>query len=246
VKADGVSDADDELGGAAADVDDDGGPVGLGVLGRLGGGGWLGGGDWLGVRGWLVGVGRLVGVWRLGGGGWLGVRGWLGGGGRLGGVLRTCGSAGHGAEERELRLLLAAEDAGVQLKVVAHALGEVGAVAGIADGGGEHGEVDADVVGVNVGAVVAQRAEDPLDGVSRQRAVGVDALAEAGDGRAAEHLVNVPAVRIDVGDEQPGGVGPDVDDGDAHGEDARGAWRGRCATDPGISIGAAGRRGWRC
>ena len=43
----------------------------------------------------------------------------------------------------------------------------------------------------------------------------VDALAEAGDGRAALDLGD--AVAGDVCDQQAGRVGPDVDDGDAHG-----------------------------
>ena len=67
VEAGGARDADDELGGAAADVDDDGG-----------------------LR---VGVCAVV-----------------------------SGPAGHGAEERELRLFLAAEHARVELEVLAHAL----------------------------------------------------------------------------------------------------------------------------
>ena len=36
------------------------------------------------------------------------------------------GSPGHRAEERELRLFVAAEHAGVELEVLAHALGELG------------------------------------------------------------------------------------------------------------------------
>ena len=177
VKAGGPADADDELGGAAADVDHDG---------------WLGGGLPTQPSGpCFASLDR---------------------------------SAGHGAEERELRLFVAAEDAGVEVKVLAHTRGEVGPVGGVAHGGGEHGEVGAGAVGVDRGAVVLERAKDPLDGLLGEGAVRVDAVAEAGDVRASEQLVHRSAVRVDVGDQQAGGVGADVNDGDAHARHARGVW----------------------
>ncbi len=60
--------------------------------------------------------------------------------------MTTVGSAGalragHGAEEGELRLLRAAEDAGVETEVLAYTRGERGAVGGVPHGRGEHCEV---------------------------------------------------------------------------------------------------------
>ncbi len=50
---------------------------------------------------------------------------------------------------------------------------------------------------------------------------GVDAGAEAGDREWRTRSVTA-AVGIDIGDQQAGGVGADVDDGDAHARDGRG------------------------
>ena len=126
-------------------------------------------------------------------------------------------AAGHRAEEGELRLFLAGEDAGVEAVVLAHARGEGGAVGGVAHGRGEHGEVGLAVVGVDRGAVVGERVQHASDGLLREGATGVDAVAQTGDLGAPEEFLDGAGRRIDVGDEQAGGVGSDVDDGDAHG-----------------------------
>ena len=62
--------------------------------------------------------------------------------------------------------------------------------------------------------VVVDDRERPGDRRVAQPALRVDALAEPGHRRGALDL-RERAVR-DVRDEQPRGVGPDVDDGDAH------------------------------
>ncbi len=98
-------------------------------------------------------------------------------------------SSGHGAEEGELRLLVAAEHARVEVVVVAHLGGELVAVGGVAHGGGEHGDVGLALVLLDLGAVSAERVEHPLAGLWRERAAGVDAVAEAGDvGVPDEHF----------------------------------------------------------
>ena len=124
--------------------------------------------------------------------------------------------AGHRAQERQLRLFLAAEHARVEAVVVAHARGELGAVGGVAHRRGEHGEVGLAAVLVDRLAVLGERREDALAGLRGERAAGVDAVAQPGDLRAARRAPRPRRSRVDVGDQQPRGVGADVDDGDAH------------------------------
>ena len=134
----------------------------------------------------------------------------------VGSLAAGCGR--HGAEERELGLFLAGEHPRVEAVVVAHARGEVGAVGGVADGGGEDGDVGLAVVRVDRRAVVGERRRSALDRLLGERAAGVDAVAEARDVGLAQQLLDGAAVRrVDVGDQQAGGVRADVDDGDAHG-----------------------------
>ena len=120
----------------------------------------------------------------------------------------------HRAEEGELRLFVAGEGAGVEREIAAHALGELGSVGGVTHGGGEHGEVGGAVVVVDQLAIAGERPAGALDRCRRERARGVDAFAEPRDGGAPEEFLYGPG-RGDVGDQQPGGVGSDVDDRDA-------------------------------
>ena len=99
-------------------------------------------------------------------------------------------AVGHRAEERELRLFVAAEHACVQAVVLAHARGELRAVGGVAHGRGEHGDVGLAVVGVDRGAVVVERAQHALDGLLGERAVRVDAVSQPGDLRAAHEFLD--------------------------------------------------------
>ena len=65
--------------------------------------------------------------------------------------------------------------------------------------------------------VLAQHRDRALDRVGSQRAIGVDARAQSGDAHLAldRRGIRVGTVPVDVGDEQAGGVGTDVDGGDA-------------------------------
>ena len=100
-------------------------------------------------------------------------------------------TAGHRAEERELRLFVAAEHARVEPVVLAHARGERGAVGGVAHGRGEHGEVRLAVVGVDLRrgsrrACASTRAMASSESEPR----GVDAVAQARDLGAPEQLLD--------------------------------------------------------
>ncbi len=70
---------------------------------------------------------------------------------------------------------------------------------------------------IHLGAIVGERLEHAADGLLGQRTSRIDPVAKAGDARAPEEFLDLAAGRIDVGDEQSGGVGSDVEDGDAHG-----------------------------
>ena len=143
--------------------------------------------------------------------------------------ITTVGSVGAGRPDIaprnvELGLLLAAEHARVEAVVLAHPRGELSSVGGVAHGRGEHGDVRLAAVGLDRLAVLRQSAKDPLGGLLGERAAGVYALAQPGHLRAPEQLPERTAARVDVRDQQPGGVGSDVHDGDAHGRDARRVW----------------------
>ncbi len=144
------------------------------------------------------------------------------------GGLRGVLAVGHRAEERELGLLVPGERAGVEAVVAAHALRERGPVGRVAHGGGEHREVGLAAVAVDQRAVVGEHSAGPLDSLGGEPPVRVHARAEAGDAREAHKLGHGP-LGCDVGDEQAGGVGADVDHGDAHG---RGWYRGICTPRP--------------
>ena len=72
-------------------------------------------------------------------------------------------------------------------------------------------------MGVDLGAVLGRACWNTRAGLLGERAAGVDAVAQAGDVRASDQFLDGAVAGVDVGDEQAGGVGPDVDDGDAHG-----------------------------
>ncbi len=130
------------------------------------------------------------------------------------------------AGERQRGLLVAADRAGVQVEPIAHRRRELCAVGRVADGAREHRGRRGRAVLVDELAEVPERVEDALHRRVREPAGRVDALAEPGHDRLAMKLRDSPVIG-DVGDEQPRGVRPDVDDGDAHG-----------------AGGYPGRRGW--
>ncbi len=68
---------------------------------------------------------------------------------------------------------------------------------------------------VDQAAVVAQHRAGALDGRLGEVAARVHPFAQARDAREAQEIVD-GARGLDVGQEQTRGVGPDVDDGDAH------------------------------
>ena len=97
---------------------------------------------------------------------------------------------------------------------MAHALGEVRPVGGVANRGGEHGEVGLAGVLVDHLAILLQGGAGAVDGGRRERAGGVDAVAEPRDGGSPHQFLD-GARGIDVGDQEAGGVGADVDHRDA-------------------------------
>ena len=107
-----------------------------------------------------------------------------------------------------------ASTARVERELVAHALGEVGAVGGVADGGGEHGEVGDAVVGVDRRAVLGEgasrRGRSPLSESDPEASTPSPSRVTVERRTSSE---TAPVGR-DVGDEQPRRVGADVDDGD--------------------------------
>ncbi len=118
-------------------------------------------------------------------------------------------------EEREFRLLVPAQHMGLEVVAVADGGGELGAVRRVAHGAGEDGDALVESGRLHPRVVVVEGVVDPLHGVLAQPAVGVDAGPQASDLRSPLELVaDVPA--LDVGDQEPRRVRPDIDDGDAH------------------------------
>ena len=134
------------------------------------------------------------------------------------GGLRGVLAVGHRAEERELGLLVPGEGAGVEAVVAAHALRERGPVGRVARGGGEHGEVGLAAVAVDQGAVVGEHRAGPLDSLGGEPPVASTPAPRRVTRERRTSSATDP-VGCDVGDEQAGGVGADVDHGDAHGGD---------------------------
>jgi hypothetical protein len=129
--------------------------------------------------------------------------------GRVGGTLA------RRARERQVRLLVARDRARVEAEIVADAAGEVGAVGGVADGAREDRDRALRAQLVDRGAVLREDGDDTLDRLGREAAAGVDALAQAGDDRAALELLDRAGRRVDVRDEQARRVRAEVDDRDA-------------------------------
>ena len=127
----------------------------------------------------------------------------------------SCGALARRAGERQRGLLVAADRARVEAVAVAHGSGELRAVGGVAHGAREDGGRVRRAVLVDRGAVARQDVEHALHRRVAEPPGRVDALAEPRDGRLAVQLARHGAV-AHVGDEQPRGVRPDVDDGDAH------------------------------
>src|SRR6185369_3111003 len=100
--------------------------------------------------------------------------------------------------------------------LVPDAAGEGGTVGGVAHRAREDGDGPVHAALVDGAAVVAQDGDDALDRLGRERAGGVDALAEAGDDGAAVALDD-RAVGGDVSDQQAGRVRAQVDDRDPRG-----------------------------
>jgi hypothetical protein len=94
-------------------------------------------------------------------------------------------------------------------------VGELGAVGRVADGARQDGYSLVGVVALDQGLVVVEDGVDAPHRVVLQPPIGVDPGAEAGDVRAALELGGDPAV-LHIGDQEPGRIGPDVGDGDAH------------------------------
>src|SRR3954447_26268488 len=121
----------------------------------------------------------------------------------------------RGAEEGQLRLLVAAQRPALEAVAVAHGGGELAAVGRVAHRRGHHRGRRGRAQLRDRLRVLLERGEHALLGRGAERARGVDALPEPGDDRAAVELLEPARGRVDVGDEQPRRVRADVDDGDA-------------------------------
>ena len=119
------------------------------------------------------------------------------------------------AGERERRLLVAADRARLDARALRDLPGELGAVVGVARRARQDRRGVRDAVLVDQCSVALERVEDPLHGFVGQPSRGVDALAKARHDRLAMQL-RERAIGRHVGDQQPRGVGPDVDDRNPH------------------------------
>ena len=109
------------------------------------------------------------------------------------------GRCGGRAEERQPRLLLARDDAGVEREAVVEQLAELVAVLRVASGAGGERDGALGLQLVDHGLVVGKPVRHPLDRPVREPPGRVDAFAEARDLRQAFELVN--AAVLDVRDE---------------------------------------------
>jgi hypothetical protein len=131
------------------------------------------------------------------------------------GVARSCRGR---AQEGELGLLVTADGSRVDVEALAQRPEQVAGVGAVAHGARGHRD-GVGAVRVDQLAVAGDRVEHALDRRRREPPAAVDALAEAGDGRAPLELADAPAV--DLRDEQPGRVRAEVDDCDRAGHWAR-------------------------
>jgi hypothetical protein len=125
------------------------------------------------------------------------------------------GLAGGGrAQEREPRLLVAGDRAGVDPEALAHRSAELVAVGAVAHGARGDGDRSLGAVLVDRGAVLGQGREDALHGGVGEPARSVDAVAEPRDLRAAVELRYLATGH--VGHQKAGRVRAKVDDRYAH------------------------------
>jgi hypothetical protein len=118
-----------------------------------------------------------------------------------------------GAQEREPRLLVAGDRARVDVEALGQLAPELLAVPRVPHSARGDGDDALRAVGVDRLPEGLDDREDTLDGGGPQAAGGVDSLAEARDLGPALELLHPSA--HDVRHEQPRGVRPQVDDGDA-------------------------------
>ena len=128
--------------------------------------------------------------------------------------LAVAARAGGGAEEGQPRLLVARDRAGVDPEALAQLVAELLAVGGVAHRAGGHGDDALGAVARRSLAVArASVVEHALHRGVGEAAARVDALAEPGDLGPPLELAHRPVLHL--GHEQPGGVRPEVDHGDA-------------------------------
>ena len=117
--------------------------------------------------------------------------------------------AGRDAAAHQQRLLLAGQEAGREAVAPLDLAEERLAVLGVADRARRDRERPLGAELLERAPIVDERVADARDRHGEEAAARVDALAEPRDARLAVHLVD-PAV-LDVGDEQPRRVRPEVD-----------------------------------
>jgi hypothetical protein len=138
---------------------------------------------------------------------------------RLGGRSRACG---RGAEERQPRLLVAADRARVDAEALAQLAPELLAVGAVAHRAGGHRHHVVRAVPVDQPAVLLERRVDALHGAVGKLPARVDAFAETRHLRAPLDLLDTAVAHLR--DEQAGGVRAQVHDCDrvAHPRHPRG------------------------
>ena len=118
------------------------------------------------------------------------------------------------AQVGEARLALARDRLGLEAESPLELALELGAVGGVAHGAGEHRDHTLRAGCVNRLPVLRARFEHALHGGLAEASGRVHAFTQTRDDRAPVQLAH-PAV-LHLGDQQPRGVRPDVDDGDLH------------------------------
>ncbi len=118
------------------------------------------------------------------------------------------------AQEREARLLVAAEHVRLEPVAVVHRRRELLAVGGVANRAGEHRHGPLGPFAVDRAPELVEGVQHAVDRLVAEPPVGVDPGAQAGDVAAALELGGHAAI-VDVRDQQAGRVRADVDDGDA-------------------------------
>ena len=123
-----------------------------------------------------------------------------------------------------MRLLIAGDHVHIEPEAARDIVGELPAVGGVTYGAGHHGERLVRARGLDQQVVFVEHGVLTRECVRCQPTAGVDPGAEPGHTADARELGGHLAV-CDLRQVEPGGVRPDVDDGDAHVSQSK-SWAG--------------------